>query len=351
MHLKKNGWEDIAGLHLMVGFQGVTVEEELKSLIRDFKIGGIVLFRRNIEAAKQLRSLLEEAQAFSLNTLGRSLLVSIDQEGGPVQRLVVEPFTQLPSARELMLQGPEAVVGWTTRAAKELRELGIHINLAPVLDVFSGCPTHFMEERCLGADPRQVAQLGRIWIRTLQDHGVSATAKHYPGLGQAESDPHHFAPVIRWKDDAAMEEDLLPFREAIAGDVHCMMTSHALYPHWDTQWPATLSPRVNCEWLRQKLGFEGVLLSDDMDMAAVSGRYTWEEMAIQGLTSSIDFFLLCQQSGNIGPFHEALCRTIESKGALQGLHEKSLVRIRTLFQRHPGLHFVRRSHCSKHGEL
>ncbi len=175
-----------------------------------------------------------------------------------------------------------------------------------------------------------MARLGEVWIRTLQEHGVSATGKHYPGLGRAASDPHHYAPVIRWESDDAVAEDLLPFRRAIEAGVHGMMTSHALYPALDAVWPATLSPTINHEWLRKRLGFEGVLFSDDMDMAAVSERYTCEEMARQGLHATIDFFLLCQQTRNIEPLSHALAEAIAQDQALARLHQESLSRIERL---------------------
>lgn len=318
--------ENQVGSHLLVGFQGVTLDEELRTIIREFRIGGVVLFKRNIESAEQLHTLLEESQCYALETLGRPLWVAIDQEGGLVQRLI-PPFTHLPSARELASQGPEAVRRWSRKAALDLRALGIQNNLAPVLDVLPEGNKHFMDTRCLGSDPRLVAELGKLWIQGLQNHGVSATAKHYPGLGQAESDPHHYAPVIQWRDNDAMERDLLPFREAVHAGVHCVMTSHALYPHLDADWPATLSPAINHTWLRQRLGFQGVLLSDDMDMAAVAQRFSWDEMVRQGLLSTIDFFLLCQCSENIAPFHQALCAATVQNSELKERHERSLERI------------------------
>jgi len=322
-----------AGLHLLVGFKGLTPDEELKSIIRDFRIGGIVLFRRNIQSPDQLLMLLEETQAFARETLGRPLWVAIDQEGGPVQRFM-PPFTRLPSAQELALQGPQAVVEWSAKAAADLRRMKIQINLAPVLDVMPEGKSHFMEARSLGSAPERVAQLGSLWIKTLQENGISATAKHYPGLGQAESDPHHYAPVIRWQNEQAMQRDLKPFREAVKAGVHCFMTSHALYPYLDPDWPATLSPKINKEWLRQQLGFEGVLLSDDLDMAAVSERYSWDRMVRQGLLASIDFFLLCQRSENIEPFSRALSNAIARDPALEEAHQQSLFRIEKLFRRH-----------------
>ncbi|MEN6486303.1 MAG: glycoside hydrolase family 3 N-terminal domain-containing protein, partial [Syntrophobacteraceae bacterium] len=235
--------DEEAGLHLMAGFGGTTFDEELKQIVRDFRVGGVVLFRRNITGPEQLKLLLDEAQDYARSVLGRGLLVAVDQEGGPVQRMA-PPFTQLPSARSLASGGPDSVAEWASRAASDLKRMGIGINLAPVLDIVEGQCGSFMEERSLGADPERVGLLGALWIETLQNLGISATAKHYPGLGQAELDPHHFAPVIRWRDAAARDKDLLPFRKAVEAGVHCFMTSHALYPDLDPQWPATLSAVV-----------------------------------------------------------------------------------------------------------
>jgi beta-N-acetylhexosaminidase len=322
----KHRTEENIGMHLMVGFNGTTLEEELKYLIRDFHIGGVVIFKRNVASQEQLQTLLTDAQKYTQEKLGRRLWVAIDQEGGPVQRLL-PPFSQLPSARDLAGLGPDAIREWAARAASELYKVGIQINLAPVLDVVPKGQPRFMTERSLGSEPQEVARLGEIWIRTLQEHGVSATGKHYPGLGRAASDPHQNAPVIYWESDETMAEDILPFRRAIQAGVHCIMTSHALYPALDSDWPATLSPAINHEWLRNRLEFEGILFSDDLDMAAVSERYTFEEMARQGLHAAIDFFLLCQHARNIEPFARALTEAIAHDQELAEVHQRSLLRI------------------------
>jgi beta-N-acetylhexosaminidase len=325
--------EDV-GIHLLVGFRGLTLDEELQTLIRAYRIGGIVLFRRNIDSPMQLGDLLEAAQACAKETLGRPLWVAIDQEGGPVQRLV-DPWARLPAARELASQGGDAVRRWATFAARELRDLGIQMNLAPVLDVLPpGHENHFMEARSLGDNPERVGELGGIWTRALQETGVSATAKHFPGLGQAQSDPHHFAPVIAWESAVAMERDLIPFRAAIAAGVHGVMTSHARYPFLDTRWPATLSSVINRDWLRDRLGFEGVLLSDDMDMAAMAQHYTRHEIVSQGLKATIDFFLSCQNPRNIPDLYAALSEAIRCQSDCATLHRKSVDRIRRLFRLH-----------------
>lgn len=327
-------WRRQAGAHLMVGFRGTRLEEELEELIRHHHIGGAVLFRRNIESPGQLEELLRSAQDCARRYLGRPLLMAIDQEGGPVQRLTSPPFLRLPSARTLAREGVESVRKWAAAAGRELRSLGIHINLAPVLDVLAQeGASHFMEERCLGSDPRRVAELGREWIQALQAEGVSATAKHFPGLGQAELDPHHHAPVIRWSDESSMEADLAPFARAIAAGVHCVMTSHSLYLTLDGEWPATLSPIICPQWLRQRMGFEGVLLSDDLDMAAVARGFSWETVARQGLLATIDFFLLCQIPEHVGHFASELAALLSRDVGLAALHERSARRIEALSRR------------------
>ncbi len=325
MHIRAD--EVDVGIHLLVGFRGLGLDEELRSLIRSFRIGGVVLFRRNVESPGQLRELLQEAQAYARETLGRPLWVSIDQEGGPVQRLG-DPWPRLPAARDLALEGVDAVRHWATVAAVQLRDLGIQMNLAPVLDVLPvGDESHFMAARSLGTDPRRVGQLGSAWIQALQEGGVSATAKHFPGLGRARSDPHHFAPVIAWEDESAMEGDLLPFRAAIEAGVHGMMTSHARYPLLDPTWPATLSPVICRDWLRERLGFRGVLLSDDMDMAAMARHFDQDDLVRQGLKATLDFFLSCQTPENIETLHDALSRAVQDDPESAAHHHGSTERI------------------------
>lgn len=326
-----------AGIHLFAGFRGFALDDALKALIRDFHVGGLVLFRHNVENLEQLRATLSEIQAFALDALGRPLLVAIDQEGGPVQRLAPH-VARAPSAKELAAEGSHAVIEWAERTAQVLRDLGIHINFAPVLDVVPDGKPHFMEERSLGSNPLRVGQLGEIWLKILQQNGISATAKHFPGLGRAESDPHHFAPIIRWKNEKAMQWDLFPFRMAIDAGVHCIMTSHAQYPFLDPERPATLSAEVNRQWLREKLGFEGILFSDDMDMAAVSQRYSPAETMALGLGATIDFFLFCQHPENLEPHCRALFDGIAADPVLEELHRRSLSRIEGLFSLHnPGI--------------
>ncbi|HYA40536.1 MAG TPA: glycoside hydrolase family 3 N-terminal domain-containing protein [Syntrophobacteraceae bacterium] len=324
-----------AGIHLFLGFRGVNFEEELKYLIREYRPGGIVLFKRNIEDAVQLKTLVSNAQALAIAELHRPVFFAVDQEGGSVQRLSPQ-FTYIPSARSLAESGRGAVAHWAAACAADLREIGIQINFAPVLDIVAEGKGHFMESRSFGSTAAIVSDLGAIWIETLQANGISATAKHFPGLGRAQLDPHHFAPVIPDQGEDDFQTHLIPFRSAVGVGVNCIMTSHAIYPAVDGSCPATLSHEIGRGWLRDRLGFEGALFTDDLDMAAISDNYSPEEIACLGLSCSTDFFLLCQKSGSIEPMYKALSDQLDRNRSLHSFHSDTIRRLEKL----KGFHFA-----------
>ncbi len=314
------------GKRLFIGFPGTSLGDGLDDLIRAVGPGGIVLFGRNIESIAQLRGLLKDAQALSLRVSKRKVWVAVDEEGGPVQRLkdLIGPAL---SARKLSEAGSQALIETVKTTAGHLRSLGIHINFAPVLDLGTEPGVHFLKDRALSADPEQVAHLGRLWIETLQREGISATAKHFPGLGQADLDPHHHLPVVKRAGHERWRLDLAPFQAACLAGVHGMMSSHALYDHWDPLRPATLSPRVGLELLRNRLAFRGVLFSDDLDMEAIRGRYPDSQVVRQGSEASIDVFLLCQYPERIEGFFRNLRDAIEQDSACRRAHHESLRRM------------------------
>lgn len=314
------------GRQLFIGFPGTEISAGLDHLIRAVAPGGIVLFQRNVESAAQVRDILDQAQALARQHLGRGLWVAIDQEGGRVQRLrgLFEP---LPSARQLAAAGPGAVAHYAGVAADQLKSLGIHINFAPVLDLATEPGLGFLQDRCLDAAPEEVAKLGEIWIRALQDRGVSATAKHFPGLGLAALDPHHHLPVLEPFREAAMVQHLLPFERAVAVGVHAVMSSHAIYPFWDPDHPATLSAAIGRGLLRRRLGFAGAYLSDDLDMAAIRRCHSDAEVARLGLDADLDAFLLCQDPQHCEPFLKALADTVQSEARWSAHHQAAVARL------------------------
>lgn len=320
---------DTSGQHLFVGFYGTTWTETLRARMRALRPGGLVLFRRNIENAEQLNDLIREADAWARAELGRRFIWAVDEEGGTVQRLsgILGPA---PAALELAEKGEEAVARVAAETAHGLHRFGIQVNFAPVLDVVEDPRTHFLGSRSLGKAAETVARLGAIWVQALQEHGVAATAKHFPGLGVAHLDPHERLPVLEEDSAEKALPDLLPFREAVHCGVSAVMTSHAVYRFWDADWPGTLSVKINKELLRDAWGFGGVLFSDDLDMKAVVGRYEPETIVRRCLLGTVDGLLVCQDEHSAEILARALSDGIRRHGDLQEAHRRSLDRLRAL---------------------
>ncbi len=279
------------GQLLMVGLPGTRLDPVARQLVRDLKVGGVILFARNLEGPEQVWELTRDLQREAMAAAAQPLLVAVDQEGGPVQRLK-DPFTLIPSARQLGLKGivPE-VEELARRTAHELARVGVNVNLAPVLDVARGpeCP---LFERSFGPEPEQAAAFGEAAVRGFLAGGVLPTAKHFPGLGDTVRDSHIELPAAR-SQDPSRAVDLFPFRRAIAAGVPLVMTAHMQVPLWDSL-PATLSAVAIRTWLRGHLGFTGVVMTDDLEMGAIAGQCPVPEAARQALAAGADLLLICE---------------------------------------------------------
>ena len=278
------------GRLLMVGLPGPAMDAAARELVRDLQVGGIILFARNLSSPEQVWQLTHDLQHAAREAGSPPLLIAVDQEGGRVQRLR-EPFTIIPPARELGITvTPAAVERLAQKTARELALVGINVNLAPVLDVPRGpdCPQW---DRSYGQDPRQVARFARAAIQGYLAGGVLPVAKHFPGLGDTLADSHRELPLAQ-SDDPSRETDLLPFREAVAAGAPAVMTAHLLVPKWDTR-PATLSAVALQDWLRQKLGFKGIIITDDLEMGAIAGRLPVDRAAREALAAGADLLLIC----------------------------------------------------------
>jgi beta-N-acetylhexosaminidase len=291
--MDKTQWQTPSdwGQFLMVGIPGPRLDHAARGLVGDLKVGGVILFARNIEAPEQVWELTASLQQEALKAAGRPLLIAVDQEGGPVQRFKA-PFTLIPPARELGARGQEAEVEALARqTAQELALVGVNVNLAPVLDVARGpdCP---LWERSYGPDPERVAALGTAAIRGYLAGGVLPVAKHFPGLGDTMVDSHLALTPAR-SQDPARSADLLPFRRAAALGVPAVMTAHLLVPAWDPAQPATVSPVALGAWLRGNLGFEGVVITDDLEMGAIAASLSAPQAGLAALEAGADLLLIC----------------------------------------------------------
>jgi beta-N-acetylhexosaminidase len=289
---------------LLVGsLPGTTVTPEIRSLAREFQLGGVILFARNIEAPEQVVELSRDVQHLAADM---PLWVSVDQEGGRVARLKA-PFTEWPPMAVLGRSGDVQLASRFARAlARELRAVGITLDYAPVLDIHTNPRNPVIGDRALADDAETTGRLGAAIVRALQENGVAACGKHFPGHGDTSVDSHLDLPLVEHPPDRIRRVECVPFRAAIAADVAFIMTAHVLVPSLDDTRPATLSPRIIQEMLREELGFTGVIVGDDLEMKAVAKRYSVPEAAVQAVAAGCDGLLIC--SGDV----DAQARTLET---------------------------------------
>ncbi len=288
--MSPNTLRRIMGRLLIVGFDGPQIPVELKALAREFGLGGVVLFARNIVEPEQVAELCSEAARLDPDL---HPWVGFDQEGGRVARLKA-PFTEWPPMATLGRSGDETLAGRFGRAlAAELKAVGINLDFAPVLDIHTNPANPVIGDRALADKADDVARLGAALVVALQAEGVAACGKHFPGHGDTSLDSHHDLPVVEHPPDRLRRVEFLPFRAAIEARVATIMTAHVLLPSLDEQRPATLSKAIVTGILRDELGFDGVVLSDDLEMKAVARDYPVPRAAVVAIEAGCDGVLIC----------------------------------------------------------
>jgi beta-N-acetylhexosaminidase len=274
----------------LVGFAGSSIPRDLRLFAREFDLGGVVLFARNIEAPEQISDVAREVEALADEL---PLWVSTDQEGGRVARLKA-PFTVWPAMTTLGRSGDAGLAERFARAlATELKAVGISLDFTPVLDIETNRASPVIGDRALSERAEEVARLGAVIIRTLQAGGIAACGKHFPGHGDTSTDSHHDLPVVEHPPDRIERVELVPFKAAVEADVASIMTAHILIPAIDDQRPATLSPRIVDAMLKRSLGYHGLVMTDDLGMQAISRRYGTGDAAVAAIGAGCDAVLLC----------------------------------------------------------
>jgi beta-N-acetylhexosaminidase len=277
----------------IVGFDGHTLPDDVRMLAREFDLGGVIFFARNVADPEQVADLSRESQELAGEI---PLWVSVDQEGGRVARLK-RPFTEWPPMATLGRAGAPGDVPLAERfagaLAAELHAVGISLDYTPVLDVHTNPKNPVIGDRSLAERAEDVARLGSAIIRTLQGAGIAACGKHFPGHGDTSTDSHFEMPLLDHPPDRLDAVELVPFRAAIAAGVASIMTAHILIPSLDDEFPGTLSPAIVDGLLKKKLGYQGLVLSDDLEMKAISGRYGHSEATVQAIAAGCDAVLMC----------------------------------------------------------
>jgi beta-N-acetylhexosaminidase len=278
------------GQLFIVGFGGTSIPPELRSIAREFDLGGVIFFARNVETPEQIAGLGVEAGELAR---GLPLWISVDQEGGRVARLR-SPFTEWPPMMTLGRSGSVDLAHRFARAlAVELRAVGVTLDFAPVLDVHTNPHNPVIGDRALSDRAEDVARLGRAIVETLQAEGIAACGKHFPGHGDTLADSHHDLPVVEHEPERLRRVELVPFRAAIAAGVASIMTAHVVVSAFDESQPATLSPAIVGGLLREELGFDGLIVSDDLEMRAIADRYPPDRAAALAIAAGCDCLLVC----------------------------------------------------------
>ena len=312
----------LAGQKLMVGFDGTVFNSDLEFLISKLKISGLVLFSRNIESPIQLKKLVNDIHKFAEKSNIPKLFIGIDQEGGQVARLK-KPFVTFEGNPSINNK-QEAEI-FAKKQAFQLLDMKINMNFAPVLDVIPENFDSIMEKRAFTGNPENVGKLGCHIIKTMQKLNVLAVAKHFPGIGRTIHDSHFELPVVDRNIDELASEELIPFQMSINSKVSGIMLSHILYPKLDSTWQASLSPKIARHLLREKLSFNGLILTDDLDMKSV--KHDIKTSARQILKSSLDIVLICHKGPKIEEMFNEFKRLLNKNSTYLESAKSSLQRI------------------------
>jgi len=328
MDLKKASLAEKIGQMFICGFHGTEPTSEIAQLIKQHYLGGIIYFRRNIESCQQVKRLSSSLQRLSSSVSDLPLFISIDQEGGMVAR-IDRGITLIPG--NMALGATKDFLGVYEAArisGKELRQLGINMNFAPSIDVNNNPLNPVIGVRSFGADPDFVKQMGIHAVRGYQDAGMIATVKHFPGHGDTDSDSHHTLPTIPHDLDRLQQVELVPFIGAIEEKVDVIMTAHILFPAIDSSaTPATLSYQVLTGLLRESLGYQGLIVTDCLEMSAISGGVGVEEGAVLAVEAGADLLLVSHTYEHQVGAIQRLVEAVESGRISEERINQSLERI------------------------
>ena len=304
--------EEKVGQMLFLGFGGKVMDESISQFLKKKKPGGIALFGRNIKSPKQTATLIREVRKY--DPAGIPMFVSVDQEGGKVVRLKRDT-TVIPSNMALgATRDPELAKRAGASLGRDLRLLGFNMNLAPVLDVNSNPNNPVIGIRSFGEDPALVGEMGVSYIRGLQSEGVSAVAKHFPGHGDTASDSHFSMPSIAHTKERLMDVDLVPFSLAMTDGLDAIMTAHIALPRIaeERNMPATVSVNVITGLLRNEFGYDGLVITDGLEMKGIVERYGSGEAAVRAVVAGADMVMVLWFPEKKDEVHRMLLEAVKS---------------------------------------
>ena len=314
---------DKVGQLLMIGIHGKTLNDDAKFMINEYRVGGIILFDRNMESKDQVKSLIVD-----INKTGKSagltpLFIGIDQEGGAVARME-DQLIKVPPAEELGKEPIEQAVSLAKQSGTELKDLGFNINFAPVADL------GLTYGRSFSTNPDEVVRYASAVGKAYDEAGLWYSYKHFPGIGKTDVDLHADTSVVPVSKETLLNEDTKVFVDLIKQskpNTYAIMVSHAMYPQIDPDHPSSLSKAIITDWLRKDMGYNGVVVTDDMDMGALAKHYTFGDMAVQSILAGSDILLVCHEYEHMQEAYNGLMKAVKDGQISKERLDESVKRI------------------------
>ena len=314
---------DKVGQLLMIGIHGTTLNDDAKFMLNEYRVGGIILFDRNMESKDQVKTLIAD-----INKAGKSaglmpLFLGIDQEGGAVARME-DQLIKVPPAEELGKTFVEQAVSLAKQSGAELKDLGFNINFAPVADL------GLTYGRSYSTNPDEVVRYAGAVGKTYDEAGLWYSYKHFPGIGKTDVDLHADTSIVPVSRETLLSEDTKVFVDLIKQskpNTYTIMVSHAMYPQIDSDYPASLSKAIITDWLRKDMGYNGVVVTDDMDMGALAKHYTFGDMAVQSILAGSDILLVCHEYEHMQEAYNGLMKAVKDGRISKERLDESVKRI------------------------
>ena len=314
---------DKVGQLLMIGIHGKTLNDDAKFMLNEYRVGGIILFDRNMESKDQVKSLITD-----INKTGKSagltpLFIGIDQEGGAVARME-DQLIKVPPAEEVGKESVEQAVSLAKQSGTELKNLGFNINFAPVADL------GLTYGRSFSTNPDEVVRYAGAVGKAYDEAGLWYSYKHFPGIGKTDVDLHADTSVVPVSKETLLNEDTKVFVDLIKQskpNTYAIMVSHAMYPQLDPDHPSSLSKVIITDWLRKDMGYNGVVVTDDMDMGALAKHYTFGDMAVQSILAGSDILLVCHEYEHMQEAYNGLMKAVKEGRISKDRLDESVKRI------------------------
>ena len=314
---------DKVGQLLMIGIHGKTLNDDAKFMLNEYRVSGIILFDRNMESKDQVKSLITD-----INKTGKSagltpLFIGIDQEGGAVARME-DQLIKVPPAEELGKESIEQAVSLAKQSGTELKDLGFNINFAPVADL------GLTYGRSFSTNPDDVVRYASAVGKAYDEAGLWYSYKHFPGIGKTDVDLHADTSVVPVSKETLLNEDTKVFVDLIKQskpNTYAIMVSHAMYPQIDADHPSSLSKAIITDWLRKDMGYNGVVVTDDMDMGALAKHYTFGDMAVQSILAGSDILLVCHEYEHMQEAYNGLMKAVKDGRISKERLDESVKRI------------------------